>query len=312
MKTKIWIALLALYIVWGSTYLAIRFAVETIPPFFQAGLRFFISGIILLIWRRLSGEPFPTSRQWRNTAVIGLLLLLGGNGLVSWAEQTIPSGIAALIIGAVPLVMVIAESLRPGGAKPSWQATLGLLVGFGGIYLLVGPSNISGGGTQLNRLGVVALLIACVLWSLGSVFSKSAELPKSSLMATGAEMVAGSIGLFIVSGITGEWAGYDVTAISLNSSLALLYLIFIGSLIGFVSYGWLLQNAPISLVSTYAYVNPVVAVLLGAWLAAEPLEPRILLAATIIIGSVILINFTKKPTSEIRVIKERVSECSSD
>ncbi len=312
MKTKIWIALLALYIVWGSTYLAIRFAVETIPPFFHAGVRFLVSGLILLIWRRASGDAWPTPRQWRNTAIIGLLLLLGGNGMVGWAEQTIPSGIAALIVGASPLFMVLLEALRPGGAKPSWQAILGLLVGFGGIYLLVGPSEISGSGAQLNPLGVGALLIACLLWSSGSVFSKSAELPKSSLMTTGAEMIVGSIGLFIVSAITGEWSGYSISAVSMNSILALLYLIFIGSLIGFVSFGWLLKNAPISLVSTYAYVNPVVAVLLGAWLAAEPLEPRTWLAATIIIGSVVLINVTKKPVKETLVIKKSVSESSAD
>ena len=310
MKTKIWIALLALYIVWGSTYLGIRFAVETIPPFFHAGVRFLVSGIILLIWRKMRGESFPTPRQWRNTAVIGLLLLLGGNGLVSWAEQTIPSGIAALIIGSVPLFLVVAEALRPRGAKPNWQSILGLLVGFAGIYLLVGPSDFSGGRIQLNPFGVGALLIACLLWSIGSVYSKSADLPKSSLMTTGAEMFTGSIGLFIVSGLTNEWAGYDLNAVSMNSILALLYLILIGSLIGFVSYGWLLQNAPISLVATYAYVNPVVAVLLGNWLAAEPLEPRIWLAAGIIIGSVVLINSTKKSASETRVIKERMSESS--
>jgi drug/metabolite transporter (DMT)-like permease len=310
MKTKIWIALLALYIVWGSTYLAIRFAVETLPPFFHAGVRFLISGIILLIWRKMRGESLPTALQWRNTAVIGLLLLLGGNGLVAWAEQTIPSGITALIIGSVPLFLVVTEALRPGGVKPNWQIILSLLIGFAGIYILVDPSDISGSGMRLNPLGVGALLIACLLWSIGSVYSKSADLPKSSLMTTGAEMFAGSIGLFIVSGITNEWAGYNPAAISTDSILALLYLIFIGSLIGFVSYGWLLQNAPIPLVATYAYVNPVVAVLLGNWLAAEPLEPRIWLAATIIIGSVVLINSTKKSTSETRVIAKKVSESS--
>ena len=157
-------------------------------------------------------------------------------------------------------------------------------------------------------LGIGALLIAAMLWSTGSVFSKSAELPKSSLMGTGAEMFVGSIGLFIVSGLTNEWAGYDPSGISIQSVLALVYLIFIGSLIGFVSYGWLLQNAPISLVATYAYVNPVVAVLLGNWLAAEPLEPRTWLAAAIIIGSVVLINSTKKPVKETCVIAEGACE----
>jgi drug/metabolite transporter (DMT)-like permease len=292
-KTKTWIALLALYIVWGSTYLAIRFAVETIPPFLHAGVRFLVSGLILVAWQRAAGHPLPTRRQWLATAVIGNLLLLGGNGLVAWAEQTIPSGIAALIISSVPLFLVLIEAMRPGGARPNGLSILALLIGFAGIYILVGPSEIPGAGVKLEALGVGALLMACLLWSVGSIYSKTADLPKSTLMTTGAEMLTGSLGLFLVSGIAGEWIGFDPAAVSSRSLAGLLYLIFIGSLIGFVSYGWLLQNAPISLVATYAYVNPVVAVLLGTWLGAESLEPRIWLATATIIGSVILTNYAR-------------------
>ncbi len=298
MKTKIWIALLALYIVWGSTYLGIKVAIETIPPFFHAGIRFLISGVILVIWQRSAGVAMPTRKQWISTAIIGNLLLLGGNGLVSWAEQFIPSGIAALIIGSVPIFLVIGEAVRPGGVKPNWQAMLGILIGFTGIYILVGPSNTD--GTSLNIFGIIALLSACLLWASGSIYSKNADLPKSVLMSTGAQMLMGSIGLFIVSGLTGELNGWDVTAVSARSIYGVLYLIFIGSLIGFVAYGWLLQNAPISLVATYAYVNPIVAVLLGNWFGNEPLEPRIWLATAIIIGSVMFINSKSKP----RVQKE--------
>src|SRR3972149_400367 len=150
MKTKIWIALLALYIVWGSTYLAIRFAVESIPPFLSAGIRFFISGVILFIWQRGAGQSMPTRKQWISLFIIGNLLLLGGNGLVAWAEQTIPSGVAALVIGSIPMFLVVAEALRPGGARPNWQAVLGLLIGLVGIFILVGPSEISGSDSQLN------------------------------------------------------------------------------------------------------------------------------------------------------------------
>ncbi|WKZ42222.1 MAG: EamA family transporter [Anaerolineales bacterium] len=298
MKTKTWIALLALYIVWGSTYLGIKVAIETIPPFFHAGIRFLISGVILVIWQRSAGVAMPTRKQWISTAIIGNLLLLGGNGLVSWAEQFIPSGIAALIIGSVPIFLVIGEAVRPGGVKPNWQAMLGILIGFTGIYILVGPSNTD--GTSLNIFGIIALLSACLLWASGSIYSKNADLPKSVLMSTGAQMLMGSIGLFIVSGLTGELNGWDVTAVSARSIYGVLYLIFIGSLIGFVAYGWLLQNAPISLVATYAYVNPIVAVLLGNWFGNEPLEPRIWLATAIIIGSVMFINSRSKP----RVQKE--------
>jgi drug/metabolite transporter (DMT)-like permease len=297
MKIKVWVPLVALYIVWGSTYLAIRYAVETIPPFLAAGARFLISGLILYIWRRMAGDPLPTSRQWRSTAIVGLLLLVGGNGMVSWAEQTVPSGIAALIIGSVPMWMVLIEAIRPGGVKPNWQALLGLLIGFGGITLLVGPSNLSSGITHLNPFGVGALLLAAFLWSVGSIYSRSADLPNSSLMTTGMEMLVGCIGLFVVATLTGEWQTLHLAQVTTRSILGVLYLAAFGSLIGFVSYAWLLRNASVSLVSTYAYVNPVVAVLLGNWLAAEPLTARVLTAAVIIVGSVALIN-TARPGSK--------------
>lgn len=298
MKTKTWIALLALYIVWGSTYLAIRFAVETIPPFFHAGVRFLVSGIILVVWQRGAGQAMPTLKQWISLAIIGCLLLLGGNGLVSWAEQTIPSGVAALVIGSIPLFLVVAEAIRPGGVKPNWQAIIGLLVGFAGIFILIGPAEISGSTTKLDSFGIIALLAACLFWAIGSVYSKHAELPKSTLMSTGGQMLMGSIGLFAVSLATGELNGWDPSGVTTKSLLGLVYLIFIGSLIGFVSYGWLLQNAPISLVSTYAYVNPIVAVFLGNLFASEPLEPRIWLAAAIIVGSVIFINGNRPKVKE--------------
>ncbi|MDP2778513.1 MAG: EamA family transporter [Anaerolineales bacterium] len=295
MKSKIWLALIALYIVWGSTYLGIKVAIETIPPFFHAGIRFLISGIILVVWQRAAGQSMPTRRQWMSIAIIGTLLLLGGNGLVAWAEQFIPSGIAALIIGSSPMFLVLAEALRPGGVKPNWQAIVGLFIGFTGIFILIGPSEISGSTTKINPFGVAALLSAAVFWTIGSIYSKTADLPKASLMSTGAQMLMGSVSLFIVSLITGELNGWDATAVSTRSLYGLSYLIFVGSLVGFVSYGWLLQNAPISLVSTYAYVNPIVAVLLGSWLASEKLEPHIWLATGIIIGSVMFINSRSKP-----------------
>jgi len=293
MKSKIWLALLALYIVWGSTYLGIKIAIETIPPFFHGSVRFLISGLILVIWQRAAGHPFPTRKQWMSTAIIGTLLLLGGNGLVAWAEQFIPSGIAALIIASVPMFLVVGEAIRPNGVKPNWQGIVGLLIGFVGIFILVGPSKISGDTSKLNTFGVIALLSACLFWAIGSIYSKTADLPKSSLMNTGAQMLMGSISLLMVSLLSGELYGWDVTAVSARSLYGLSYLILVGSLVGFASYGWLLQNAPISLVSTYAYVNPIVAVLLGVWFANETLEPRIWLATAIIIGSVIFINSTR-------------------
>jgi len=293
MKTKIWIALLALYVVWGSTYLAIRFAVDTIPPFLHAGLRFLISGLILVIWRRAAGDEMPSFKQWKSLAIVGTLLLLGGNGLVSFAEQRIASGVAALIIGTVPLWLVLIEAIRPGGVRPSWRALIGLIVGFGGIYLLIGPSELTG-KFQFDVLGTLTLITAAFLWSVGSIYSRSAELPKSALMTTGAEMLAGSIPIFIVSILFGEWKSFSFAQVSVQSWLALLYLITFGSMVGFVAYIWLLQNAPVSLVATYAYVNPLVAVLLGSWFAQESLTGRTLVAAGIIIGSVVFINSARQ------------------
>ncbi|MBD9356178.1 EamA family transporter [Methylomonas albis] len=289
MKAKVWAALLAVYLVWGSTYLMIRFVVETLPPFLSAGLRFLVSGAILLAWRRLAGDAAPTLRQWRSAAVVGIMLLLGGNGLVCWAEQTVPSGVAALIIGAVPMFLVIADALRPNGVRPTLRVLVGLVIGFMGIYLLVGPS-VFADGMPLNMSGVAALLLASLLWALGSIYSKTADLPKTALMTTGAEMLAGGFALLLVSVLSENWQLFSIAQVSTDSWLALAYLIGFGSMVGFASYAWLLQNAPIPLVATYAYVNPLVAVFLGNWFAQEPLTPRILSASAIIIGAIIFMN----------------------
>lgn len=297
MKTKVWIALLALYIVWGSTYLAIRFAVETIPPFMHASIRFLISGAILFLWRRATGDAVPTAANWKSTAIVGTLLLLGGNGLVALAEKHIPSGIAALVISTSPFWLVLFESLRAGGTKPNWQAILGLIIGFSGVFILIGPAEITGSGQQWNTASVIMLLTAPFLWSLGSIYARGADMPKSTLMSTGMQMLVGSVSLFIVSVLTGELRGFSFSQVSANSWWGLLYLITFGSLVGFVSYGWLLHNAPVSLTSTYAYVNPVVAVFLGWLLAGEELNARIGIASAIIIGSVIFINITRQMSS---------------
>jgi drug/metabolite transporter (DMT)-like permease len=294
MRTRIWLALVTLYIVWGSTYLAIRFAVETIPPFLMAGFRFLISGAILYAVRKWAGDPNPTPRQWRSAAIVGLLLLLGGNGLVSWAEQHIASGIAALMVASIPLWMVLLDALRPGGNRPDTRVVVGLLVGFGGIALLVGSAYGISPEDGLDFIGLGVLLLAALLWSVGSLYGRDADMPQSSLMGTAMEMLAGSAGLFVVGTIAGEWPQLRLEDVSRNSWLGLSYLVVFGSLVGFVSYSWLLRNAPISLVSTYAYVNPVVAIFLGAWLASERLTLPIILSALIIIGSVVIVNTSRQ------------------
>jgi drug/metabolite transporter (DMT)-like permease len=304
MKTKVWIALLALYIVWGSTYLAIRFAVETVPPFMHAALRFLISGAILYAWRRMAGDPAPTAGNWKSTAIVGTALLLGGNGLVAWAEQSVPSGIAALMISTSPFWLVLFESMRAGGAKPTWQAILGLVIGFGGVFLLIGPAEITGGEGSFDTFGVILLLLAPLFWSMGSIYARGADMPKSTLLSTGMQMLTGAVALFIVSVFKGEFNGFSLGDVSSRSWWGLIYLITFGSLVGFVSYGWLLHNAPVSLMSTYAYVNPIVAVFLGWLLANEALNARIALASAIIIGSVVLINSARQVKPKVKIKTE--------
>ncbi len=294
MKTKLWTALLALWIVWGSTYLAIRFAVETIPPFLHSALRFLVSGIILVLWRRAAGDALPTKSNWKATAVVGVFLLLGGNGLVGLAEKNVPSGIAALMITTSPFWLVLFESLRAGGTKPSLQTILGLILGFGGVFLLVGPGEVAGTNQAFDRFSIILLIISPILWAAGSIYARGADMPQSVLMSTGMQMLAGSAALFVVSALVGELNHLNLAAVSTRSWLGLLYLITFGSLVGFVAYGWLVQNAPVPLLSTYAYVNPVVAVFLGWLLADETLNARVAVASAVIIGAVAIINFSKK------------------
>ncbi|NWF65105.1 MAG: EamA family transporter [Chloroflexi bacterium] len=306
MKTKLWSALIALWIVWGSTYLAIRFAVETIPPFLHAALRFLVSGAILVIWRRMAGEPLPTQSNWKAAAIVGTLLLVGGNGFVSLAEQTVPSGIAALMITTSPFWLALFEALRAGGTKPSGQAIVGLLLGFSGVFVLIGPGEIGGEQHAFNTFGVVLLLIAPILWSLGSIYSRGADMPKSTLMSTGMQMLTGALALFVVSVAAGELRGFNPGGVSMRSWWGLIYLITFGSLVGFVAYGWLIQNAPVSLTSTYAYVNPVVAVILGWLFAGEELNARVAAASIIIISAVVMINFSKNSRSKLELIPEEI------
>ena len=293
MKARAWTALIAVYIVWGSTYLAIRFTIETIPPFLSAGTRFLVSGAILYLWRRLSGDPAPKKVEWRSASIIGLLLLLGGNGALVWAEQRIPSGIASLFIATTPLWMVLIDALRPGGTRANWLTWMGVLVGLIGTALLANPWQSHTTNPALDPVGVIVLLIAALSWSVGSLYSRKAPLPTSPLLGTGMEMLVGSLGLFAFSTLLGEWNHFDPDTVSLRSLGGLAYLIIFGSGIGFVAYTWLLRNAPTPLVSTYAYVNPVVAILLGSVIVNESLETIELISALIIIGGVILITSAK-------------------
>ena len=285
------LGMLVLYVVWGSTYLAIAVAVETIPPFLMAGARFLLAGTILLAWTRWrggSGFVVPTRREWRDMTVIGALLLGGGMGMVAFGEQTIPSGITALLIALLPAWIAIFGRILLGERLP-WLAVVGIVVGFAGVGILVGPS-LGGGSGALDPLGLAAVIVSPIAWSLGSLFaSHRATLPRDPLVNTGGQMVAGGLVLFGMAALAGEFGRFDPSGISLASIAAFVYLAVVGSLIAFTAYGWLLRVAPLPLVATYAYVNPVVAVILGAIVLQEPIDARTLLAAAIIVGAVALI-----------------------
>jgi drug/metabolite transporter (DMT)-like permease len=286
----IWAALSAVYLIWGSTYLAIRFTVETTPPFLSAAARFIISGACLYFWRCAAGDPKPTPLEWRNAAIIGIFLLVGGNGGVVWAAQYIPSNLSALLVATVPLWMLLFDAIRPAGDVPSLKALGGLLIGFCGAAILIGWS--ASGATPNSLHGALAVVIASLLWAIGSISGKVLHLPASPLVTTGIEMLAGGLGQIFVAGLFGEFGQFDPTAISSRSALALIYLTVIGP-VAFVAYAWLLRNAPISLVATYSYVNPLVAITLGHFIGKETITPRILLAAGLIIGSVALVSRPK-------------------
>ena len=287
-RWKVWAAFAAIYLIWGSTYLAIRFAIATVPPLLMAGFRFTTAGAILYTVMRLRGVPHPKRIHWRSGLIVGGLMLLGGNGGVTWAEQRVYSSIAALMIAMVPLWIVLLEWIRPNGRKPGPWTISGLVLGFVGMVLLVGPGNLSGEPVDLVGAGV--LVLAALLWSIGSLISREAPLPDDGLMGTAVEMLMGGGLLILLGTLIGEWSDFDLTMISLQSAGAFIYLILVGSLIGFSAYVWLLKAVSPAQASTYAYVNPVVAVFLGWLLAGETLTWRTLIAAAIIIGSVVLIT----------------------
>jgi drug/metabolite transporter (DMT)-like permease len=286
-QVTVWVALLAVYLVWGSTYLAIRVAVETMPPFFMGSVRFVASGLLIAVacaaWDR-SAIRWPTRREWLDLSIVGGFLLVGGNGLVSWGEQTVPSGIAALLVGMIPIWMAVVAWLAFHERQPR-VVLVGVLVGLGGVAILAAPGTTVEG---LSGPGLVALLLAAVFWAIGSVYAArhhSGIAP--GLLTTGLEMVVGGVLLGVAGFVTGELG--QVRAPSFDSLAATAYLIFVGSLVGYTAYGWLLRNAPLPLVSTYAYVNPVVAVALGTVLLGESIEPRTLVAGGVIVLAVAMI-----------------------
>jgi drug/metabolite transporter (DMT)-like permease len=281
------LAFALVYLIWGSTYLAIRFAIETLPPLLMAGVRFLIAGALLYGWGRWRGAPSPSRAQWRAAMVVGALLLLGGNGAVVVAQQWIPSGLAALVGGTVPLWMVFIDWGWGDRTRPTLRVWVGLGVGFGGVAILAGSPGLGAGGV-MELVGGGLVLAGGVTWALGSIYTRRAPTPMSARLWVGMQMLCGGLLLLVAGVLAGEWGQVDPAGVSMKSTLALVYLIVFGAIVGYSAYIWLLRVSTPARVSTYAYVNPVVALFLGWWLASEPLTPRSLLAATVIIGAVVV------------------------
>jgi len=288
-RGKIIAAFAAVYVIWGSTYLAIRFAIETLPPFLMASSRFVVAGALLYAWSMLRGERMPTRAEWKAATVVGALLLLGGNGAVVWAEQVVPSGIAALLVSVMPCFMVLLDWLWHGSRRPGVRTVLGLALGFAGLLLLAGPGAFAG-GEPVSLVGTAVLMLGCVCWAVGSLYSKRAPTPSAPLLATGMQMLTGGALLAVAGALAGEVPRLDLAQVTTSSWLALLYLMVFGSIIGYSAYVWLLRVVSPAHVSTYAYVNPIVAVLLGWALAGEALSARIGIAGAVIISGVVLIT----------------------
>ena len=294
MRAKLLFAFAAVYTIWGSTYLAIRFSVETLPPLLMAGARFVLAGSLLLTWTLARRDRSrPTRRDWTTGLISGAFLLLGGNGAVVWAEQQVPSGIAALLVAVVPLWMVLLDWLRPGGRRPVALVFLGLALGLGGLALLVGPDALRGHAGSVSVTGAVILMLGSLSWAIGSLYTQRAPKPSSGTAGSGTQMVAGGACLLLVAIMTGEPAHLDLGHASARSLLAFAYLVTFGSLIGFTAYIYLLANTSAAKAATYAYVNPVVAVFLGWALANEPVTTRTIVAAAVILAGVAIITVAR-------------------
>ena len=303
------VALLIVYLVWGSTYLGIAIMIETLPPLLAAGVRYAMAGALMLggivahARLRRGGQPAerPTRAHWRSALIVGTLLLLGGNGGVVLSEQFIPSGVAAVLVATVPIWFAVFDAIlnrRP----PSGLVVGGLVAGIVGVVVLVAPADDI---EAIDPLGVALVIGATISWAIGSLYAQRAPLPRSALLGTGLEMLAGGLALVVAGALLGEIGRTDPSQFSLRSLLALGYLVVFGSIVAFTAYTWLLANVPVSTVGTYAYVNPIVAVVLGALILGEPLTPRTILASVIIIGAVVAMVSGRPRDAEPAAVTER-------
>ncbi|MBS1794165.1 MAG: EamA family transporter [Acidobacteria bacterium] len=306
-------AFAAIYILWGSTYLAIKYAIETLPPFLMAGTRFTVAGGILMLWARFRGDyERPQAAHWKTSFIVGTLLLLGGNGGVVFAERHISSSLAALLVATEPFWVVLLSWVWLKGSRPNLKVLLGLAIGFFGVWLLIGGTGgAPTGGGSMQLAGTVIVILATLAWAAGSIYGLRAPVPKSAILAAGMQMLAGGLVLYFVSFVTGELKSFDPATVSAASVGGLLYLTVAGSLIAFTAYSWLLKNARPAMVATYAYVNPVIAVFLGWLVAGETFTGQMLVGAAVIVGSVVLITARNEGPKSEEELEIHTSACQT-
>jgi drug/metabolite transporter (DMT)-like permease len=290
---KILLAFAIIYFVWGSTFLAIRVGVHEVPPFLLAALRFFVAGLALYGWMRLKGTPSPSRREWAGASFLGTLIFVIDYGCVFWAEQRVPSGIAAVVLATIPVFITLLEIIFLRTQRLTVRLCLALLVGIFGVAVLVNHS-FSLGEVPINRAGAIALLVASFTWSVATILTRRLPLPASKPMSAAAQMLSGGAQLFVLTAVSGEFAGFRIQTVSRNAWFALVYLIVAGSIVGFTAYVWLLHYESPTKVGTYAYVNPVVAVILGYFLGGEAVGLRTLLGTLLVLVSVVTITTTPK------------------
>ena len=283
-----------IYYEWGSTFLAIRIGVREVPPFLLAAMRFFIAGLILYAWMLARGERSPTARQWMSGLLLGLLIFVFDYGLLFWAEQRVPSGLAAVMLATIPVFMALSEILFLRTQRLTIRLALALLVGIAGVAVLM-SRGLHLGGAPVDRAGAIALIVAAVNWSIAAALTRKLPLPSSKVMSSGVQMLVGGILLAVAAGLLGEFRGFHPSAVSLAAWLSLLYLIVAGSIIAFTAYVWLIHHESPTKVGTYAYVNPVVAVLLGYFFGGEGLGLRTILGTLFVLISVVTIATARSP-----------------
>ena len=297
-----WKTLLAfaiIYFVWGSTFLAIRIGVAEVPPFLLAGMRFLVAGLAIYLWMVFRGEPSPSQRQWTSAFLLALLIFVMDYGLLFWAEQRVPSGVAAVMLAIIPAFMALSEILILRTQRLTVRLTVALLIGLAGVAVLMSRS-LNLGGAPINTPGAIALIVAALGWSIAAALTLKLPLPSSKVMNSGAQMLAGGILLFLTSAALGEFHNFHPAAVSRAAWLSLLYLIVAGSIIAFTAYIWLIHHESPTKVGTYAYVNPVVAVLIGYFFGGEAIGPRTVVGTALVLVSVIVITTipAKKPEPE--------------